>query len=159
MPTYYSRNTSIQLAVADLQDTTTISPESRAHSTVHFEVTSCAAKFARASINGTLDEAPILTEDANQTHVRSLGKFSEMPFFIVRAGMSIFSSELEGRRSRRPARVPSSIKSPVFMPRNSTSLESSAASHSDEARGANTPGGCAKGQCVLLISYNFLSAH
>lgn len=125
MPTYYSRKTSIQLAIADLRDTTTISPESRSHSAVHYEVSNCAAKFARASINGTLDETPIFTEDANQTHVRALGKFSETPFFIVRAGMSIFRSELEGRRSRRPARVPPSIKSPVSMPQNSTSLMSS----------------------------------
>lgn len=117
MPTYYSRNTSIQLAVADLQDTTIINPEGRSPSAMDDEVASCAAKFAKASINGTLDETSILTEDANQTHMRCLGEFSEMPFFMVRAGMSFFNSETEGRRSRRPARVPPSTVNPVSRPR------------------------------------------
>ena len=139
MPTYYSRSTSVQLAVADLRDTTTVKPESRSHTPVHDEVTNCAAKFARASINGTLDETPILTEDANQSHMRYLGKLSEMPFLMVRAGMSFFNSEIEGRRTRRPARNPAS------RPQSSTPLQSSAVGHSDEAGGANKLGGSGNG--------------
>ena len=106
MPTYYSRLTTVQLAVADLQDTTTTKPESRFTSAAFDQISICAAKFARASITGTLDETPILTEDAKQTHVRFLGKFSDMPFFIVRAGQSFFDLGIEGGRTRRPARVP-----------------------------------------------------
>lgn len=158
MPTYYSRSTTIQLGVADLQDTTTIELESRSRSAVYDEVTSCAAKFARASINGTLDETPILTEDASQTHARFLGQFSNMPFFMVRAGMGFFNSEAEGRRTRRPARVPPLIIDPVSSPQSPSSLRPPAASHKKEAGDANKSGGCENGQHNCPISYHFLFA-
>lgn len=155
MPTYYSRLTSVQLAVADLRDTTTIKPESRPHPAVYDEITSCAAKFARASINGTLDETPILTEDANRSHMRFLGKPPNMPFLMVRVGEAFDDLEVEGKRTRRPARVPPSIMNPVSRSQNPTSSQLSAVNHIGEAGGAKKPVGCENGQHIFHIGHLF----
>lgn len=143
MPTYYPRWTAVQLAVADLRDTTTSKPESRSHRGVNEEIARCAAKFAKASENGTLDETPISTEDVNRSDMRYrsgmryLGKSGNMPFFMVRAG----------RAFRRVARVPPYLPvNSVSGPQYSTFLQSSAINDGVRAESANKPRGREDGQ-------------
>lgn len=131
MPTYSSRLTTVQLAVADLQDTTTTNPKTRARVGVYDEITECADKMAKASIHGTLDEIPVSTEANNSTPILFLGKFRNMPFFLVRAGKAFFEPNAEGRRTRRPARVPQD----ATLPQPSVLQYGSQASSPNEPQG------------------------
>jgi hypothetical protein len=136
MPTYYSRLTTVQLAVADLRKTTTTKPKTRPHPSVYEEINSCATEFAKASVNGTLDESPVHTDDDNHSHVRFLGTYGNMPFFMVQAGKAFFELETEERRTRRPARVPHSVMNMASMSQISNSTEPSVITRKCKAEGA-----------------------
>ena len=160
MPTYYSRLTSVQLAVTHLQDTTTTGPETLIRSNVSDEISRCAAKFAEASINGTLDETPIRTGDLNTSDVRFLGKHGNMPFLMVRAGKAFFEPDTEGRRTRRPARVPASIEG-VDGSKNLISTQLSAITHNEQSECPTKPvghddGGREVGQHLLHLMNCFV---
>lgn len=139
MPTYYSRLTTVQLAVADLRKTTTSKPKTRPHPSVYEEINACATEFAKASVNGTLDENPIHTEDEKHSHVRYLGTSGNMPFFIVQAGKAFFEPETEGKRTRRPARVPHSAMNTASMSQISSLIEPYVITRKCKAEGAYEP--------------------
>ena len=158
MPTYYPRWTTVQLAVADLADTTINKPESRSHPGVNEEISRCTAKFAKASENGTLDETPISTEDVNRSDMRYrsgmhyLGKSGNMPFFMVRAGRAFLELDTAESGTRRAARVPPYLPvNSVSRPQYSTFLQSSAINDGVKAERANKPRGREDGQYISHV--------
>ncbi len=151
MPTYYSRMTAVQLAVADLPTTTTSDPQTRPYPGVYDEISDCAAEFAKASTNGTLDETPVPTEDDNRSHVRFIGTSGDMPFFMVQAGRGFFDMDQQEKRNRRPFRVPPSVINLV------SAAHLSAISHKEKAQGAKEPPGSQGGQNMPQTSEYFHS--
>lgn len=105
MPTYYARNTAIQLSVADLAKTTTASPSISQGPATYEEISANAAEFIKASQDGTLDETP-LKDDKASSNLRFLGTHKDMPFLMVRAGEFYFDTNPDKRRNRRPIRTP-----------------------------------------------------
>jgi len=107
MPTYYARETTVQLSVADIGRSTTLSPSHRQSYEATQNIEIASQEFVKASRNGTLTEDALLDEETG-SHVRFLGQARDMPFFIVRAGRTFFDFGLEPhqKRNRRSARLP-----------------------------------------------------
>lgn len=103
MPTFYGRETTVQLSVAELGRATTSKPRTQQSLAASESIRNVAQEFARGSKDGTLTETPIYTDDGS--HVRFLGKQRDMPFFMVHAGKNFFDLNSKEKRNRRPARV------------------------------------------------------
>ena len=133
MPTLYARSTTVQLSVADLENTTTIDYKPSLGSNMG-EVTNNAAEFARGSRNGTLTETPLYTDDSG-THMRFLGRHQNMPFFIVQAGKHFFDRKIDKVRKQNPHRDPTvkaSQASPAHALRNLLSVVEATADIADK---------------------------
>lgn len=105
MPTYYARNTAVQLSVADLARTATAYPRTHQGPATYEEISANAAEFVRASQDGTLDETP-LKDKMDSSALRFLGTHKNMPFLMVRAGEFYFDMDTDRKRNRRPIRMP-----------------------------------------------------
>ena len=108
MPRFAGVGTTIQLSVADLRRTTTLNPGTQQSVAVTESIKYVAQEFARGSIDGTLTETPLCTEDGNEdeSHMQFLGKLRNMPFYMVQAGKNFFHLRTKEKRNRRPFRVP-----------------------------------------------------
>lgn len=105
MPTYYARNTAVQLSVADLARTTTIRPQIHQGISTYERISANVAHFIIGSKDATLDETP-LEDDGVSSGLRFLGAHKDMPFLMVRAGKFYFDVNTDERRTRRPIRLP-----------------------------------------------------
>ena len=107
MPRFAGVGTSVQLSVADLRRTTTLNPGNQQSVAVTESIKSVAQEFARGSVDGTLTETPLCTEDGSEdeSYMRFLGKIMTMPFYMVQAGKDFFHLITKEKRNRRPFRV------------------------------------------------------
>ena len=108
MPRFAGVGTTVQLSVADLSSTTTLNPGIQQSVAVTESIKSVAQEFARGSIDGTLTETPLCTEDGSEdeSHMQFLGKLRTFPFYMVQAGKNFFHVTTKEKRNRRPTRVP-----------------------------------------------------
>ena len=108
MPRFAGVETTVQLSVADLRQTTTLNPGAQQGVAVTESIKFVAQEFARGSIDGTLTETPLCTEDGsgNESHIQFLGKLRTIPFYMVHAGKNFFHLITKEKRNRRPTRVP-----------------------------------------------------
>lgn len=104
MPTLYGKKTTVQLSVSDLRRATTPNPRTQQSPTTSASIRDIAQQFARDSIDGTLSETPLYTEEGS--HVRFLGNNKDMLFYMVHAGKNFFDLTTTEQRNTRPARVP-----------------------------------------------------
>lgn len=102
MPTLYGHSTSVQLSVTNLARATTQNPEPRQCSVSTANIKKIDLEFAKASRDGTLGETALLGDDGR--HLRFLGKYEDMPFFMVRAGKDFFDPNAVEKTTRRPAK-------------------------------------------------------
>lgn len=106
MPTLYSRLTTVQLSISDLADATTARPVTHQSKEATDNVQDATEALIKGSRDATLTEDLLYTDD-EQSRIRFLGKYQDMPFFMVHAGKDYFNLDDNGRRTRRPARLPS----------------------------------------------------
>lgn len=105
MPTLYSRLTTVQLSISDLADATTARPVTHQSKEATENVQDAAGALIKGSRDATLTEDQLYTDD-EQSHIRFLGKYQDMPFFMVHAGKDYLNLHDNGRRTRGPARLP-----------------------------------------------------
>ena len=108
MPRFAGAETTVQLSVADLRRTTTLYPRTQQTVVGSESVKTVAQEFARGSIDGTLTETLLCTEDGEQ--IQFLVKLRTMPFYMVQAGKNFFDLITKEKRNRRPVRVPPTEK-------------------------------------------------
>lgn len=106
MPTLYSRLTTVQLSTSDLAEAITARPVTHQSTEATDNVRDAIGGLIKGSRDATLTEDPLYTDD-EQSHIRFLGRNQNMPFFMVHAGKDYFNLDDNGRRTRRPARLPS----------------------------------------------------
>ncbi|KAM0804420.1 hypothetical protein BDR22DRAFT_599332 [Usnea florida] len=107
MPRFAGVGTTIQLSVADLRRTTTLNPGTQQSVAVTESIKYVAQEFAKGSIDGTLTETPLCTEDGSEdeSHMQFLGKLKNFPFYMVQAGKNFFHLRTKEKRNRRSFRV------------------------------------------------------
>lgn len=105
MPTYYSKRTTVQLSLVDLEKTATAFPNIAAGNDGERVFSINATEFAQGSVSGTLKELPVSTEDAH-SNMSYLGLNQNMPFFMVHAGVDLYDQTRDKTHIRRPERVP-----------------------------------------------------
>lgn len=113
MPTYYSKRTTAQLALVNLQATTTTDPKVQLGSN-GTDVANNATEFARGSMNGTLKELPVSKKDTH-SNMSYLGFDENMPFFMVHAGVDLYDQSRDKTHTRKPERVPETARTKSFM--------------------------------------------
>lgn len=102
MPTLFARSTKVQLSVCDLAASTTKVPSSYPNPSTTAKLQAVASEIAAGDV---LPERPVYCKDSG-SHMRFLGEFEDMPFFMVQAGMDLFMTEATGQGSRRSALGP-----------------------------------------------------
>ena len=100
MPTYDSKQTTVQLTVVDLHKTTTTDPKIQL-GTNGPEVASNAAEFARSSTQGALKELPVIPIDTHGS-MNYIGFNDNTPFFMVRAGFDLFDQSCDTTHTQAP---------------------------------------------------------
>ena len=108
MPRFAGVGTTVQLSVADLLRTTTLNPGAQQSFAVTESIKHVAQEFAKGSVDGTLTETPLCTEDGSEdeSHMQFLGELRTIPFYMVQAGKNFFDLITKEKRNRRPFRVP-----------------------------------------------------
>lgn len=112
MPTYDSKQTTVQLTVVDLHKTTTTNPKIQL-GTNGPEVASNAAEFARSSTQGALKELPVIQIDTHGS-MNYIGFDDNTPFFMVRAGVDLFDQSCDTTHTRAPEQVPENEGTKAF---------------------------------------------
>ncbi|MCJ1264646.1 hypothetical protein MMC22_004520 [Lobaria immixta] len=124
MPTYYSKRTTIQLAVVNLEATTTTDPRFRVGIDQAEKLDNDATEFAQASQKGTMKESPVSNEDPPRT-MGYLGFDKDMPFFMVHAGVDLYGQSHDKTHTRKPERVPETPETKAFTSHPPTSRRTS----------------------------------
>lgn len=114
MPTYYSKRTTVQLSLVDLENTTTTYPDIYPGRDSERVFSIHATEFARGSVSGTLKELPVSKEDAH-SNMSYLGLNQNMPFFMVHAGVDLYDQTHDKTHIRRPERVPKTEGTAPFI--------------------------------------------
>ena len=102
---FYSGKTTVQLSIAELEQTTDRYASTGQSIRQTNAIKHTAHEFAKASLNGTLSETYILDPE-DGLHTQFIGKQKNTPFFMVQAGKNLFSPTASERRNSKPARIP-----------------------------------------------------
>lgn len=124
MPTYYSKRTTIQLAVVNLEATTTTDPRIRVGIEQVEHLANIATEFALGSMHGTMKESPVSKEDPPHS-MAYLGFDDDMPFFMVHAGVDLYGQSHDKTHTRKPERVPETPETKAFISHPPTSRRTS----------------------------------
>lgn len=113
MPTYYPKRTTVQLALVDLQATTTTEPITG--SDFNNE------EFALGSMQGTLKELPV-SQKKPDTSLSFIGFDHSIPFYMVNSGVELYDQSLDKAHTRKPERVPETEKTKAYKSYSLTSM-------------------------------------